>query len=497
MSSIDHRGSDGDLSELLEVLGDAKSGAENRGPDIFGNLDQSQHFAIYVKTSGGIVNKISLWDFRDRSPDELKAIYREIEFVPLSKKWLEFSLGFFEAAPLLTGMAGGLHIEKAQRDNLKYIEDVAVRSVDLEGSTDTRVEKAYVLHKRNHGIYRRRMNSLIRFQRQTKAYSDSFILSLVARYEAMVADVVRAALRKQPRIYISSGTTVSAVDVIDAQDIAAIKERIIEDKLDGLLRQSHDQLVLDFLSKLKIEAPPVQLMNDFKEICERRNLITHAGGVVNSRYISNVVAAGGKEKDLQSVGETLESTESYIMTANARTSLLGFWIIYCVWMKLYPDQVDLVFEDLNNAIHEFLVFGFTKMARRLCEFALSHRVVISEVTRAYIIVNLALSFHLEEDLSESERKNGVRDALARRDWTIVNPRLSLALCCIHEEFDIMGRRIDEAVQDGVGMEQFSTWALFSKVRKHEIFRKKMKQHFDVEVSDDGEFDQKITSSPTS
>ena len=449
-----------------------------------------------MDTSDGIITRIADLDYGEDASVDSTGRRREMDFKLLSQKWLEFSLGFFEAAPLFGAMAGSLQYTKAQEEPLQFLEDVAARNVDIETSKEGEKRRVYVINRRNQAVYGMKMKSLNRFQRQTKAYSESFILSLVAQYEAIISDVMRAVLHKHPSTYISKDTTVSAVDVINASDVSSIKERIIEDKLDVLLRQSHDKLVLDFLGRLKIEEPSVSLMRDFKEICERRNLITHAGGIVNSKYIQNIIASGVSGKDLPRIGEALISGPDYIMTANARVSLLGFWVIHCVWLKMYPKDTDSVFNLLNTAIHDFLVHGFTKMARRLCDFALGLNCSFAERTKAYIIVNLTLTYHLEHGISEEERAKGIEQSLALRDWSIRDPKLDLALCCIRNDFDNLASRLDDAVRAGVGIDDFSTWALFTKVRCHKVFREKMKQHFGVDVSDEGEFDQK-SASPTS
>lgn len=457
---------------------------EKQEPDVYGELEPAEHVAILVRSSDDIIKGIGLYDKPAvAQPEGEETAAKSAKFQKLSSKWLEFSLGFFETAPLLEGMADFLHMSKAKEETLAFLKKVAVRTID-NSSGQSDAEDIYLINKRDIGVYNQRLAELVRFQRQTKVYTESFILSLIAQYEVMVADTLRFALADQPKIYISSEVKINAVDVINAMDIEGIKRKIIEEKLEVLLRDSHINLVQDFFKRLSLDLPDKILLKDFGEICERRNLITHADGVVNARYRMNLKKLGFSESDIPTVGTSLHADVGYIVSSNARTTLLGFWIIHSVWRKLFPQETKTADASLNEAVHDFLVAGYTKMARRLCEFALEEFPDIKEEIRAYLVVNLCLSYLLEDDMEEAERRKGIDDSLQKRDWGILNAPLALALCCIKEDYDQLSSKIDDAVHHGLTVQEFSTWALFSKVRSLPLYKEKMMEHFRVTVTQD-------------
>jgi hypothetical protein len=212
-------------------------------------------------------------------------------------------------------------------------------------------------------------------------------------------------------------------------------------------------------------------------------LITHANSVVNSRYIENLRGVWIDESKIPKVGSPLRTESNYTLTANARVSLLGFWVIQSVWRKLHPKETEASSTALISAIHDMLVGGYTKMARRLCEFALENFAGISEKDKAYIIINLALSHQLEDETPADDRKKGIEDALERRDWVIVNSLFALALCCLREDYESLPENLDDAVREGLTEHQLMTWALFTKLRCKPLYAEKMSEHFGVIVEE--------------
>lgn len=108
-----------------------------------------------------------------------------------------------------------------------------------------------------------------------------------------------------------------------------------------------------------------------------------------------------------------------------------------------------------------------------------------EIDRAYLIVNLALSFLLNDKLEEKERRKGIEEALARRSWSIVDSRFAMALCCINEDYENFGELFDSVVDRDFQIDEFMGYAIFAKARNKPIFREKMLEHYGVEVDSSG------------
>ena len=279
--------------------------------------------------------------------------------------------------------------------------------------------------------------------------------------------------------------------MITAENLDDLRDTIIEEKIDTLLREGHVSQVEEFLKRVKIDPPDPELLKDFGEICERRNIVTHANGIVNKRYRERLLQLKFKDADIPKIGEEIDISSQYIMRSNGRVSLLGFWLIHSIWRKILPAEK----KESNSAIvtwsHEMLSAGFTKFAGRICRLALDSFPDMPDVDRAYLVINLALSYHLNNDLSESERKKGVEDALSLRQWDIVNGKFALAICCLREEFDDLAQKIDGGIADGVNVHNFMEWALFSKIRDRPEFIFKMRDHFDVDLTEPLDIDDEI------
>lgn len=221
-------------------------------------------------------------------------------------------------------------------------------------------------------------------------------------------------------------------------------------------------------------------MKDFGEICERRNIITHASGIVNRRYRERLIQLKFPEKDIPKIGEELDITSNYILRSNGRVALLGFWILHSVWRKISPSESVESMRYIISASHDMLTAGFTKMARRICTLGLSFD-KITDVEKAYLVINLALSYYLEDGVEEVSKKENVEKSLSLREWDIVNGKFALAICCLKEDYENLGEKIDGAVADGVDIHDFMNWALFKKIRGLREFNEKMISHFNVDL----------------
>jgi hypothetical protein len=242
--------------------------------NIFGNLDPDEHLAIYVLTENDITREITpiapnaiAGDSDASEEGEEKPDYFN-KFQSLSDQWLDFSLGFFETVPTLGNLADYLQAAKAKEEPVAYLERVSVRKILGKHDDGVSDECNYVIHRKNSFHLSKKLDVVKRFQRQVRTYSNSFILSLVAQYEAMFADVLKETLSLHPHIYISSDAKVSAADVIASEDLDAIKVKIVSDKVSELLREKHSIQLEDLFKKMKIGMPPYKLMQDFSEICE-------------------------------------------------------------------------------------------------------------------------------------------------------------------------------------------------------------------------------------
>lgn len=406
---------------------------------------------------------------------------KELSFATLSHNWTQLCLGLFEAFPVYGMFAELFHVQSAEASLAKFLDKVSFSYDDVSLPESGLSSRTYSVGTQYaHRVFSEIM-TLNQYKRAETAHLRAQLLALVAEYEAFVCDLLRLAIEARPEHFIPSDSTVPASEIINGTDLPSLKAVIIEDRIEQIQRQSHvDQVCLIF-DRLKIARPDEKTIQEFAEICERRNMLTHANGRANRSYFSKLRKLGVPEDRIDPVGTELTIDFHYMRRSIARVFQMGYFTLHIVWQHLRPDERDLSTKILINDSHEFLKAGYTKVAQRICNFILNKKSSASELDRAYAIINLALSSYLNEQIPLAERQRQVEDALKLRNWDIVDSKFALALVCLREQYQDLAKSIDACVRDGLDLDSFLTWSLFTKARERDEFKAKMMEHFGIEL----------------
>jgi hypothetical protein len=127
---------------------------------------------------------------------------------------------------------------------------------------------------------------------------------------------------------------ISLAELESVGDVSVAREMIIVRKVDDLLRKSLDDWNAWF-ERIGVKCKDlVEDWTSLTEIFARRNVMVHAGGVVNQRYLRAVGTAGMKTPELPPVGTKLGLDEEYLLTASDTLLSLGMLLLSATWMKL-------------------------------------------------------------------------------------------------------------------------------------------------------------------
>lgn len=421
----------------------------------------------------------------DEETEEVR-VSSELSFPKLSYNWAQLCMGMFEAFPIYGMFAQMYHLQSAESGVAVYLDKNSTsfdEIVDLDSKVTT---KTYTVEgKHLHKIYGV-IASLNQHKRAEKAHLRSQLLALLAEYEAFTADLLRVAISARPEAFIGKEATINAADVISGADLQSLKATIIEDRIEQIQRDSHIEQLFLLYDRLKLARPDDKTLHEFAEICERRNVLTHANGRVNRLYRAKLAKLGIKDNAIEALGSELKITPHYMRRSIARVFQMGYFSLHIVWQHLEPENRDLSIKMLINDSHDFLRLGYTKVSQRISQFLLNKKSPATELDRAYATINLALSYFLNKATPEDERKRCVEEALSSRDWSIVDAQFSFALACLREDYSKLPQQFDACVRDGIDRDSFLTWALFTKARKQDAFKLKMQEHFGITVDSDSD-----------
>lgn len=410
----------------------------------------------------------------------------EGSFERLLMAWVQSCHGFLDAFPLFSNVMHYLNHKMSDDELVKFLDNAASKKRHLSKDDDNRQYTQYTLGREHLDFAARQVKKRHQFDAAEATLSKAQLLAVVAEYEAFVAELLAEAIAITPETFISSAQKINATDIIKGEDLDQIRASIIEDYITDLQRHSHVEVIKTIFQQLKLTPPDDKSLREFGEICLRRNLLTHANGVVNSIYRSEMLKLGYPEAEIPDEGEKLVINDKYMRRSISRIFQMGYFTGHLVWQHLKKTERENSIRLLINHSHDFLVADYTKICGRICEFGLNRKSPAGEIDKAFLIINLALSFQLNDSLDESEKKKGIDRALARRDWSIVDSRFEMALCCVNEDYEKFGKLFDVVKDRDFGVNEFMSFAIFSKARSQPIFKEKMLQHYGVKIGPSSE-----------
>ncbi len=138
------------------------------------------------------------------------------------------------------------------------------------------------------------------------------LVGLVSAYDSYLSDLLKSVFASQPEWVASSEKSISPRQLFDSSSIDELKIMIVEKEVETILRKSHADQISWLEAKLRIPlTKDLKCWPEFIEICERRNLFTHSGGIVSRLYLDNCKSVGINVPPKVVVGRKLKVNGSY------------------------------------------------------------------------------------------------------------------------------------------------------------------------------------------
>jgi hypothetical protein len=393
----------------------------------------------------------------------------------LSKSWVNTSIAFFDIVPAMTEQNFKLAEKELVNKVAGYAEEVALNSREVADGETTVTE--FLVNNDELPILARILGKSVNSLQAATYVSRSALGALISEYEVMMAELFRLLARKVPNAFASDADQISLGELQRFSSMEEAVQYFVDEKIEELLHgKSHSEVLSWIEEKFKVNlSSDKKLISEFVEICQRRHLLMHAGGVVNKRYLRICSSAGCDLKLLPKLGDTVSVDKQYLRRATARVFQVGYFTIHLLWQKVLAKHLEDSVGALITASHDFLDTGLTKMGRRVCNFALNCPRKIEFRSEAYLRVNLALSYFLDKSLTADEQRSKVEEELSRSDWSVLSPTLELALACLKREFEDLANLTTAAMKDGVDYYDANSWVVFSEVRSNPDFINQFKR----------------------
>jgi hypothetical protein len=298
----------------------------------------------------------------------------------------------------------------------------------------------------------------------------SILTTLVTTFEVLFADLVHLYFKLVPESTSTDDKVLSVNELRNYESIDEVLNAVVSRRVDDLLRQNLEEWGEFFLKRMKIDIsalPPN--MAQWSEMFQRRNLIVHAGGIVNRRYLDRVTWKDFAEHiEEPEVGTAVEVSDEYIERALDYFEIVGLLLCQEMWKKYKPDEQELrlggspVEEGILVVIYELLVSATWSTAEALsawCE---------SDVSGTHESRMLG-RFNRWLCAKRQQRFADVEEEIVQCDTSATHPRFELARCALLGDEESFFALLHETRGAGLSPSEIREWPIFAEMRASSRF----------------------------
>lgn len=408
----------------------------------------------------------------DDLPDGAKKLFEIMD------DWTAYCIASIGHMPYMSSVGYYITDRQIREKLVDYLQKEAVAyehdEKEIPGTEKKSERYSFVIHEDDVARVAGELSTTTHLMKAATSIQRSNLGALVAEFDHLMFRMLKAICIDHPELIMPDEEAVPVGFLRSGGTLEAWQADQIERKIINRLHESHDDVVawiLTDIAKLKdlssVKSSP--FYRDFLEVCQRRHIFIHNGGVVNKEYIRKCVVAGFEESTLPKEGEVIYSDFGYLKSSAARVYLVGAFVLNLAFQKLYPKNVSVSFRSLLSASHDFLIADLTKMSERLIEFAENQSSKFDNDLKLKFAVNKALAKLFAPGVPEAEQTKNAAAVLSKYDWSVTTPVFDLALACIRRDFSNILDLARKANESGLSYQDASHFCVFKEARKVEGF----------------------------
>jgi hypothetical protein len=301
------------------------------------------------------------------------------------------------------------------------------------------------------------------------------VIGLVSAYDAFLTRLLRVVFHKQSDLVLTSNKTIKFSDLLKFNSIDDARISLIDREIETAMRSSHHEQIKFMEDTFKLGLTPdlKDVLPRFVELCERRNLLTHTGGVVSKQYINN---CSEHKYDVSKVkpGEKLEVDAAYFSRSVDIINEIGVKICYVLWHKYAKTEGATADNRFNSHCVDLMNARAYGVAESLLKFATkTDRPKLSESTRLMMTINLANAIRLQDRSAEANK------VLEKEDWSATASEFRLCAASVKGDIDTVIGIMKKLGRSGsINADEYRQWPVFRKTRTDERFVKAFEEIFD-------------------
>lgn len=311
-----------------------------------------------------------------------------------------------------------------------------------------------------------------RAERAFELVPPSYFVSLVSAYDSFFAGLVRCFYTICPEKLQESEISFSYRDLQEFGNLADVKKRIVDKRIESLLRDSHVAQI-DWLAKalgVGTLTSTFKGWTDFVEITERRNLFVHANGTVSNQYIEVCKKHAALDVSILE-GNQLTVDKSYFDKAFKTLYKTAIMLSQMLLRVKYCEKADStctsnIDKVLIGNVFELIVDKYFDVAIDVSEMVLSNtKFIHNAFDRMYIVLNYAQAYKWSGNSSKCQA------ILDEEDWTAFTNELLIPKFTLEENYAEVYKRMRELGNGNqhITISSYREWPIFQTLREQKEF----------------------------
>ena len=318
-----------------------------------------------------------------------------------------------------------------------------------------------------------------RAQRGKHIATRGYMVSLVSQYDAFLSGLVRALFTLQPSLFNGSKRSMEVHEILNFTSIDELKDSIVDDEIESLLRESHIQQFAWLENKFGLQTlrKDLEIWPAFVEITQRRNLFVHSDGRVSKQYLKNCQEQGVSKLDGLAIGAQLEADISYVRRSADVFYEIAVKLSQVLWRKVQPRQIEQADLLLNEIAYTLLERKRYKLAVQILDFAfLTLKRHSNNEAKLRLLINRANAYRL------SGNNQKCLDLISSEDWSATSLQFKLASTLLRGDIDRAVELMREMGANGeITKDSYRVWPLFEGARDDERFQKAFAEIFEEDL----------------
>lgn len=298
--------------------------------------------------------------------------------------------------------------------------------------------------------------------------SQSLLIFAFSTFDAYAGILLKTLYREVPTlIFKLEEKEVKVADLLRCSDLDEAVDGIIEKDISNLLRTSYEQQFNTLANRHGVSTlKKFDEWPDFIEASQRRNLVTHCNGIVNSEYLRACKVAGCSVDKNVTVGHRLKVDDRYLRKTLDLLYEVGVILGHTLWRTADTSRIEDSERVLTDEVYSLLLREEWHLAKRIGSFAIG---LPNQKRDLYVRI---CRINYAQALKWSGDNAGAMKILDAVDWSSSIRDLRLGVEVLRENFDEAASLMKEIGKKGELIRKigYRDWPVFREFRETKQFQ---------------------------